>query len=134
MQTETKTAIRAADLVIIPAQPTPPDLWATQATIELVKAERVPYRVLLNRVISNSKLSRDLGAKYGEVMDTKLYNRVPFAGTMLDGKSVTETWPGSQAALEVKNLITEVNELLFPARKAKPTSSKKTKLAVGVAA
>jgi chromosome partitioning protein len=115
MQTETKTAIRAADLVIIPAQPSPTDLWATEATVNLVTAERIPHRVLLNRFIGNSKLSKDLANKFANVMDTKLGSRVPFASSMMEGKCVTELFPTSPAALEIKDFLKEVEGLLFPA-------------------
>ena len=38
---ETKTAIRAASLVVIPVQPSPMDFWATQPTLDLAKSEKV---------------------------------------------------------------------------------------------
>lgn len=38
-ETEAKTAIRAADLIIIPVQPSPTDLWATKATVALAEKE-----------------------------------------------------------------------------------------------
>jgi chromosome partitioning protein len=117
MQTETKTAIRAADLVIIPAQPSPTDLWATEATVALVTDERIPHRILLNRMIHNSNLSKNIARKFANVMDTKLGNRTPFAGSMLEGKCVTETSPSSPASLEIKALLMEVGGLLFPATK-----------------
>ena len=41
METEAKTAIRHADLVVIPVQPSPTDVWATQATVQLAERERV---------------------------------------------------------------------------------------------
>ena len=40
MESETKSAIRAANLVIVPCQPSPNDLWATNSTIEIIKKEK----------------------------------------------------------------------------------------------
>ncbi len=37
---EARTAIRAADLVVIPLQPSPLDVWATSATIQICKQEK----------------------------------------------------------------------------------------------
>lgn len=118
-QTETKTAIRAADIVIIPAQPSPTDLWATEETTELAAHERIPHRILLNRVIPNSKLSKDMADKYNNLLNNTLGNRVSFASAMLEGKCVTETLPKSQASLEIKNLLNEIKSLLFPSDKEK---------------
>lgn len=115
-QSETKTAIRAADLVIIPAQPSPTDLWATKDTMELVGVERIPHRVLLNRVIPNAKLTQQVADQFENVMASKIGNRISFASAMIDGRTVTETYPGSVAALEVKDLLREIEALLFPAR------------------
>jgi chromosome partitioning protein len=122
-QTETKTAIRAADLVIIPAQPSPTDLWATNATIELAVAERVPHRILLNRV-SNSKLSKDIAKQYPNLLEKQLGNRVPFASCLFEGKCVTEVAPASASSIEVKELLEEISALLFPVEKAKAEKKK----------
>ena len=49
-ETDAKVAIRAADLVVVPCQPSAADLWATRTTIDL--ALRVGRRaaLVLNRV------------------------------------------------------------------------------------
>ncbi|MCW5700940.1 MAG: ParA family protein, partial [Rhodospirillales bacterium] len=41
-ETEAKTAIRYADLVLIPVQPSPMDVWATQPTMNLAGEAGVP--------------------------------------------------------------------------------------------
>lgn len=38
-ETETKSAIRISDLIIVPMQPSPTDLWATQNIIEFAYSE-----------------------------------------------------------------------------------------------
>src|SRR5687767_6859384 len=43
-ETEARTAIRSADLVIIPVQPSPTDLWATKATLDLARADKMPVK------------------------------------------------------------------------------------------
>jgi chromosome partitioning protein len=114
MQTETKTAIRAADLVIIPAQPSPTDLWATEATVQLVTEERIPHRILLNRMVHNSNLSKNIARKFSNLMETQLGNRTTFAASLMGGQGVTEAFHFSPAALEIKSLLMEVGSLLFP--------------------
>src|SRR5215210_3885497 len=41
-EAEAKAAVRAADLVLVPVQPSPLDVWASAATIELARKERSP--------------------------------------------------------------------------------------------
>ncbi|AIL65185.1 cobyrinic acid a,c-diamide synthase [Rickettsiales bacterium Ac37b] len=107
--TETKTAMRAADLVIIPVQPTPTDIWATQATVEISNKERKSFVTLLNRVAPNSKLLQKLGPSLPNLLQNYIGNRVAFASSMLEGKCVLETEPNSIAAREIENIVTELS-------------------------
>src|SRR5688572_12256740 len=56
-EADAKTAIREADLAILPVQPSPTDLWATQATLKIAKDDRIPVKVLLNRISPHSKMA-----------------------------------------------------------------------------
>lgn len=113
VETEARSAIRAADLVIIPVQPSPTDLWATQATINFAHAEKIPVRTVMNRVNPASKLLATIKAELPELTDTQLGNRVTFASSLMEGKGVTEIDPRSSASLEIKALIEEIIAL-FP--------------------
>ncbi len=114
METEAKTAIRAADLVLIPIQPSPADLWATQATVELAKKERKKTAIVLNRVAANSKLAKEIGEQLEGTLNTRLGNRVAFVSCLMEGRCVTETDPSSVAAKEVKALVEEISALFPP--------------------
>lgn len=113
-EADAKTAIREADLVLVPVQPSPTDLWATQATLKLAKDERKQVKVVLNRVSPNSKLAQMalevLDA--GDVLEHTLGNRVLFASTLMEGRTATETNPSHAAAQEVKALAQEVLALV----------------------
>jgi chromosome partitioning protein len=111
-ETEARTAIRAADLILIPVQPSPTDLWATKATLDLAKAEKVPVRVLLNRVNTNSRLAQTIANELPELAESMLGNRVLFAASLMEGRCATEVEPSSQAAKEVKNLVKELLALV----------------------
>jgi chromosome partitioning protein len=111
-ETEARTAIRCADLIIVPVQPSPTDLWATKATLDLAKAENIPVRVVLNRVSSNSKLAPTIAAELPDLAKATLGNRVIFASSLMDGRCATEIAPGSPAALEVKGLAEEITRLI----------------------
>lgn len=112
-ETEARTAIRQANLLLIPVQPSPTDLWATKATVELAKAEKIPVRVVLNRFNPNAKLAQVIRAELSDLATQHLGNRVLFASCLLEGRTATEVDPSSAAALEIRALVKEVLAL-FP--------------------
>lgn len=110
-ETEARTAIRSADLIIIPMQPSPTDLWATKATIELAEAEKLPVMVVLNRVSHNSRLAPEIVKQLKTKVSAEIGNRVLFASALLEGRTATEVSPTSQAAEEIKALVKKVLDL-----------------------
>jgi chromosome partitioning protein len=114
-QNETRTAIREADLTLIPAQPSPTDLWATKTTVKLVEQERTPYRLLLNRVIRNANLAKEISSLFPEetTLPCSLANRIAFAAAMAEGRTVFEK-PASEASREVGEVCAALEKILFP--------------------
>lgn len=110
--TEARFAVRAADLVLIPVQPSPMDIWASQATIALAKAEQTKALVVLNRVPARAKLTevmRDAIKRFDVTLaKSQIGNRVALASAMVGGFGVTEAHPRSTAAAEIKALAQEV--------------------------
>jgi hypothetical protein len=49
-ESDARTAIREADLVLLPCQPHALDVWATQATLDLARSDRTDALLVLNRV------------------------------------------------------------------------------------
>ncbi len=109
---EARTAIRAADLVVIPLQPSPMDVWATSATIQICKQERVPVKMVLNRVHPQAKLTEAISGEMVGLTANRFGNRVIFAGSMMQGYGVTEAQPNSLAADEVRALGKEIIDYL----------------------
>jgi chromosome partitioning protein len=110
--TDAKVAVRAADLVLMPVQPSPADLWASEGTRRLAAEEKRPLRALLNRVPAQGKM-RDRVAAALEEMEVPLLqqclgNRAHFASAFLDGLAVTEAAPRSPAAAEAQALAEAV--------------------------
>lgn len=106
--TEARNAIRYANLVIIPMQPSPLDLWATQATLKMAKQERVAVKMVLNRVNPQAKLSQRMQTEMKELSLSLFGNRVAFADALLAGKGVTEKAYASAAAKEIEALAEEL--------------------------
>jgi chromosome partitioning protein len=125
-ETEARTAIRSADFIIVPVQPSPTDLWATKATLELAKAENIPVRVVLNRVSSSSKLAPVIAAELPDLAKSSLGNRVLFAAAFMEGRSATELAPASPAALEIKALSEEITRYLRAMDKDEEQEDEKT--------
>lgn len=106
--TEARTAIRAADLVVIPLQPSPMDVWATSATIQMCKQEKVPVKMVLNRVHPQAKLTEAISGEMIGLSANRFGNRVIFAGSLMQGLGVTEAQANSIAAEEVRGLSKEI--------------------------
>lgn len=119
-ETESKIAVRSADLVLVPAQPSPMDLWATKVTLDLAKAEKRPALVILNRMPARGKLADQMRSKYAElgtpVADTVLGSRVAFASSMLEGKGISEQGGAGAAGQEMTALAAEILRRLDPAQ------------------
>jgi chromosome partitioning protein len=113
--TDAKVAIRAADLVLMPLQPSPADLWASEGTRRLAAEERRALRALLNRVPAQGKMRDRVAAALAEqevpLLKETLGNRAQFGAAFLEGLSVTEAAPRSAAAAEMRALAAAVAAL-----------------------
>jgi chromosome partitioning protein len=109
---EAKVAVRAADLVLVPVQASPMDLWATEPTLALARSENRPAMIVVNRIDPRVKLAASLAQRIAElgapVVSTTVGNRTAFAASMLDGRGVVETAPGTKAAEEIAALAKEL--------------------------
>ncbi|MDB5372416.1 MAG: cobyrinic acid a,c-diamide synthase [Belnapia sp.] len=114
-ESEAKQVIRAADLVLMPMQPSPADFWASEATVKLAQAERRQVMAVLNRVPAQGKMKDSILAALAQrgvpVLAESLGNRVQFASAFLDGLAVTEAAPKSPAAAEMRALAAAIAAL-----------------------
>lgn len=112
METEARLAVRAARLVLVPVQPSPMDVWATRPTLEMAAQEKVPVLLVLNRVPPRARLADELIAEIGtlgaEIADSRIGNRIGYAGALAHGRSVTEDARSGRAAEEMRALAAEV--------------------------
>jgi chromosome partitioning protein len=115
IDTDARLAIRGADLVLIPIQPSPPDVWAAEGTLALATAERRNARVVLNRVPPTSRLGEtvkaDLVTRKLPLLRAAIGNRTGFANAFAAGLGVTEAAPRSSAAAELRALLDEIREI-----------------------
>jgi len=110
--TEARIAVRAARLVIVPMQPSVMDLWATQATLDMAKAERVAALIVLNRVPARSRAADAVAAEVANMgvpmAEARIGNRVALASALHRGKGITEYEATSTAAHEIEALAQEI--------------------------
>jgi chromosome partitioning protein len=116
----TRSALLAADVVLIPVQPSPYDVWACAQLVTLLKEASVFKETLksvfvISRKIVNTAIGRDVGealAAYAlPVLHTTIAQRVAFAESAATGQTVLETDPHGPAAREVTRLIRELLEV-----------------------
>jgi chromosome partitioning protein len=114
-----RSAIMASDVVLIPVQPSPYDIWAADEVVKLIGEARVYKENLksvfaVNRKIANTAIGRDVGdalAAYPvPVLKASITQRVVFAEAVAQGKSIFEIDPNGPAALEVLALLDELLE------------------------
>jgi len=115
-ETEARAAVRAGDILLLPVQPSPMDLWATRTTVDMAAKENTQALIVMNRMPSRGKLPETmLETLLNEglpMAQTKLGNRIAYAASMMEGKGVVEYQPSSTAAREISALATEVMAIL----------------------
>ena len=115
-ETEARIAVRAADLVLVPIQPSPMDLWATEPTLALARNEKRLAFLVINRLMPRVNLGEILTERIAAlgvaVAKATIGSRTSFAASMLEGKGVVETAPGSKARAEILSLAGEITKLL----------------------
>lgn len=110
-----RSAMLASDLVLIPIQPSPYDLWASLETVQLIREAQqfkphVAAALVINRKIKNSVLGRDftdaLAPLGASVLPAHLQQRIIYAESAAQGLSVMEAAPHSDAVREIASLLT----------------------------
>ena len=118
------SAIKAADFVLIPVQPSPYDIWATSDLVDLVKQRiemtdnRLKSAFVVSRAIKNTKIGSEVSEvliEYGlPVLNAKIVQRIAYPNSAAIGKTVFETESKtSDAVAEMNALATEVKSYLM---------------------
>lgn len=114
-----RSAIMAADVVLIPVQPSPYDIWAAEEVVKLIEEARVYKESLkaafvVNRKIANTAIGRDvreaLAAYPFQVLAASVTQRVVFAEAAAQGLAVHEIDQNGSAASEIEAVAAELME------------------------
>ena len=113
-----RSALLAADLVLIPVQPSPFDGWASAEMLALLNEARIyrpelSARFLLNRCAVRTVIARETAETLADhdppLLATTIGQRVAFAEAAQTGRLASETDGGERAAQEVTALVGEID-------------------------
>ena len=114
-----RSAIMASDIVVIPVQPSPYDIWAAEEVVKLITEARV-YKeniksvFVVNRKITNTAIGRDvreaLAAYPIHVLNASIAQRVVFAEAAAQGQAIFEIEPTGPAVAEMEAVAAELLE------------------------
>ena len=109
------TVVRSAELVLIPTRPSPHDLRAVGSTVELVRAAGKPFFFAVTQAKPNARLTVQVIAalsEHGVVAPVIVHDRVDYAGSMIDGRTVQETDVKGRSSAEMAESWRFVNARL----------------------
>jgi chromosome partitioning protein len=102
------SAIKAADLVLIPTRPSEVDIRASVETLGVVQRLRKPYAYVLTFVEGKGERAEEaqeaLEAEGHRVAPQFIWRRNVYADAVADGETVMEREPKGKAADEIKSL------------------------------
>jgi chromosome partitioning protein len=99
--------VALADLVIVPVQPSPHDLRAVGATVDLARKAKRPLVFVINRTKPRVRLTGEAAialSQHGTVSPAMLADRAVYAAAAIDGRTAPEIEATGAAAAEVAEL------------------------------
>lgn len=104
-----------ADLVLVPTRPSPHDLRAVGATVDIAERHGKPLIFIVNAATARARITGESAialSQHGTVAPVTIHHRVDFAASMIDGRTVGEVVPNSQSAREISELWLYIQEKL----------------------
>lgn len=99
--------MKVADLVVVPTQPSGPDLWTLTDTLGLVREAGVPFVFVLTHAVMNANSTAETIAAlsaHGRVLPAIIPHSVKYRTCMTDGRTAIEVFPKSSQAQVIKDL------------------------------
>ena len=104
-----------ADLVIVPTRPSPHDLRAVGATVDIAERHGKPLIFVLNAATARARITGESAvalSQHGTVAPVIIHHRTDFAASMIDGRTVGEIVAESQSAQEIRDLWLYIQDRL----------------------
>ncbi len=99
--------VAMADLVVLPTRPSPHDLRAVGATVDIVESRNKPMVFVLNAANPRARITGEAAvalSQHGTVAPVTLHHRTDYAASMIDGRTVMEVNPKCKSSLEISAL------------------------------
>lgn len=115
------TVLAVADLLIIPTRPSPHDLRAVGATVELAEGLDTPLVFVVNGATPRARITSEAAialSQHGTLAPAVIHQRVDFASSMIDGRTVMELNSASKSSEEITKLWTYIQDRLEKTRPA----------------
>jgi len=96
-----------ADLVVVPTRPSPHDLRAVGATVDIAERHGKPLVFVINAATARARITGESAvalSQHGTVAPVTIHHRVDFAASMIDGRTVGEILPNCASAKEISDL------------------------------
>ncbi|MBJ6120776.1 ParA family protein [Sphingomonas mollis] len=110
-----QSVIQVAELVVVPTRPSPHDLRAVGATVDLCDRAGKPLIFVVNAATAKARITSEAAvalSQHGTVAPVMVQQRVDFAASMIDGRTVMECDPKSKSAAEITALWTYIADRL----------------------
>ena len=117
-----RSAIMASDVVLVPVQPSPYDIWATADLVELVKQRievtdgKLKAAFVVSRAIKGTRIGAEITealAGYGlPVLESRITQRVSYPGTAAAGTTILDAEPDGDGSGEIRALMNEIKQKL----------------------
>ncbi len=110
-----QSVIAVAELIVIPTRPSPHDLRAVGATVDLCDRAGKPLIFVVNAATPKAKITYEAAvalSQHGTVAPVTIHHRTDFAASMIDGRTVMEVDPQGRSAREVTELWDYVSDRL----------------------
>lgn len=110
-----QSVIQVAELIVIPTRPSPHDLRAVGATVDLCDRAGKPLIFVVNAATPKARITSDAAvalSQHGTVAPVTIHHRTDFASSMIDGRTVMEIDPNSRSSGEVTALWSYIADRL----------------------
>lgn len=118
----TASAIRAADVVLMPVHPSPFDVWAAEDLVQLIKTRQqvtdgLPKAAfIVSKAVKRTRLSNDVNEALADfdipVFEAFTTQKQAYPASAAQGLTPADTDPDGDAAREVRQILKELHEFI----------------------
>ncbi len=110
-----QSVISVSELIVVPTRPSPHDLRAVGATVDLCERAGKPLIFVVNAATPKARITSEAAvalSQHGTVAPVTCHHRTDFAASMIDGRTVMEIDPNCRSAREVIELWDYISDRL----------------------